>query len=60
MLNSVGKLCGKVKHKEQVDTVGSTVSSENAIDGEVSINPSGGGVSIPVRKTITSLRFGDR
>ena len=53
VVKSVGNLRGKVNHKAQVETLGSTVSPENSIEGEASVKPSEG-VSIPVRNTITS------
>ena len=57
--NSVGMLRGILNVKEHVETVGKTASSEKTIVGEASANPRGGRQSQPVRKTITSFRFGE-
>ena len=38
---------------------GKTASSENKIEGEALVNSRGGTLSHPVRKTITSFRFGE-
>ena len=57
--NSVGKLWGILNVSEHIEAVGKTAVSGNKIEGEESGNPRGGTLSHPVRKTITSFRFGE-
>ena len=55
----VGKLRGRVSVSAHVDTLGNTLSSVNPTVGVTSPKPSGGVLSQPVKKTMTSLRVGD-
>ena len=57
---SVGKAIGKVSMRAQVDTNGNWAASLNRTEGETSPKPNGGTESHPVKKTMTSLRLGDR
>ena len=56
---SIGKEIGNVSVRAQVEIRGSWTASLNCTDGETFPKPNGGTTSHPVKKTKTSLRFGD-
>lgn len=55
----VGKESGKNKEREHVDTVGKGSLSVKTMLGETFPKPKGGTELQPVKKTITSFRFGE-